>query len=92
MDARAAKRHARRELAAHARHKAADPGITGDPDDRARLVDAYVKLADWLAPGETSGLPANLIPLVTPSGTPPEGAPREWSAADATEPRAAAAG
>lgn len=93
MDVRAARRHVRRDLAEVARHRQADPGVIGDPDDRARLIEAYEWAAEWLAPGETSPLPANLVPLVTPSGTPPEGAPREWSAADERpEPQAAATG
>lgn len=80
MDQREARRHVRRALAEHARRCAADPGVIGDPDDRARLIEAFGWAAEYLAPGETSVLPANLRPLVTPSGTVPDGAPAEWSA------------
>lgn len=79
MDVRTARRHVRRDLAAHARQRQADPGVIGDPDDRSRLIEAYEWVAEYLAPGETSPLPANLRPLVTPTGTPPDGAPVEWS-------------
>lgn len=79
MDAREARRHVRRELANHARVRQVDPGVIGDPNARALIVEQYGWAADYLAPGETSPLPANLIPLVTPAGTAPDGAPAEWS-------------
>lgn len=75
MDAREARRRARRELASQAHRLAAEPGVIGDPDDRARMIEAYVWAAEFLAPGESSSLPANLRPLVRPDGTPLP----EWS-------------
>ena len=69
MDKREARRHVRRALAEHARRLGQDPGVVGDPDDRALLIEQFNWAAEWLAPGETSVLPANLRPLVRPDGT-----------------------
>lgn len=63
---------------------AADPGVIGDPDARALIVQEFGWAAEYLAPGETSVLPANLRPLVRPDGTPLP----EWSTADADVPPA----
>lgn len=82
MNERTARRHVRRAAAEWARRMAVDPGVIGDPDARTRVVEAFGWLADYLAPAESSVLPANLRPLVTPAGTPPGGAPVEWSARD----------
>lgn len=80
MDTRQARKHARRAAAEWARHMQVDPGVIGDPDDCARLVEAYGWLARFLAPGELSVPDANLRPLVTSSGTAPDEAPAEWGA------------
>lgn len=82
MDKAAARRYVRRDLATAARQRAADlPDLAHlDADARSRVVDAYGWLAEFLARGETSVLPANLRPLVRADGTPPDGASTEWSA------------
>ena len=85
MDTRDARRHVRRDLAEHVRRRAVDPGVIGSPDDRARLIEAFTWVAQWLAPAESSVADANLRPLVRADGSPPDGAPAEWSARHAPD-------
>lgn len=70
MDQRRARRVVRAGATAFCRDQAEHQPDTNEPGDRARLVDAWRRLADYLDPGPIDGpLPSNLQPLVRPDGT-----------------------